>query len=59
MESSIDKYLIRPSNTECEAAISNTARTVIYSDVEGGKKVKNLNNFNDELYGKYQGATEE
>jgi hypothetical protein len=50
MESSIEKYLIMPSNVEGEN-FSNTARTVIYSDVEGGKKVKKLNNFNEELYG--------
>ena len=46
MESTIEKYLIRPSEEVIE---SSTARTVIYSDVEGGKKVPHI--FNQELYG--------
>ena len=35
MESTIEKYMIRPPEEIVEA---NTARTVIFSDVEGGKK---------------------
>jgi len=35
MESTIEKYMIRPPE---EIVETNTARTVIYSDVEGGKK---------------------
>jgi hypothetical protein len=35
MESTIEKYMIRPPEEIVEA---NTARTVIFSDIEGGKK---------------------
>jgi hypothetical protein len=35
MESTIQKYMIRPPEDTADA---NTERTVIFSDIEGGKK---------------------